>query len=313
MITLMDILRARQRLARYLTPTPLERANGLPGPVWLKLENINPTHSFKIRGALNAVLSLDEAARTRGIITASSGNHAQGIAFAAHQTGLSAKILMPGHTPQRKVNGVRLYGAEAVLFGSTYDECEAEARRLEHKSGLTYISPYNDARVMAGAGTIGLELVEQLPEVTRVVVSVSGGGLISGVATAVRALKPQAEIIGVCAEAAPAMYNRFYGTQKPEVLETLAEALSGDIQTGAITVPVVKALVSQIVTVTEAQIAAAMRWLLDVQGWLVEGGGAAGVAAALHGLLPADEHPAVIVVSGGNVDGATVRRVLAEK
>lgn len=309
MLTLTDILYARRRIARYLTPTPLERAPVLPGEIWLKLENVNPMHSFKVRGALNAVLSLDANRREWGIVAASSGNHAGGLAYAASQAGIKAKILMPGHTPQRKISAVKAYGAEAVLFGETYDECEAQARRLERESGMVYISPYNDARVIAGAGTIGLEIAEQLPEVARVVVCVGGGGLLSGVATAVKALKPAAEIIGVCAEAAPAMYNRFYDTHKPEIWDTLAEALSGEVEEGSITVPITKALVSKIITVDEAQIAAAMRWMLDIQGWLVEGGGAVGVAAALYGLLPVDDRPTVIVVSGANVDGETFRRI----
>jgi threonine dehydratase len=309
-IVLLDILQAKQRLQAWLNPTLLEAAPALPGNVWLKLENTNPTHSFKVRGALNAVLALNEAERKRGIIAVSSGNHAQGIAYAARQVGATARILMPKHTPQRKVNGVIQQGAEAILFGATYDDAELEGRRLERAEGWTFISPYNDARVAAGAGTIGLEIVMSLPEVERVVVPVSGGGLIAGIATAVKSIKPDVEVIGINADSAPAMYNEFYGTHKPQIWETLAEALSGEIEAGSITIPIAKQYVDRVLLVDEAQIAAAMRWLLFTQGWLVEGGGAVGVAAALHHLLPDDKRPTVIVISGGNLDEANIRQIL---
>lgn len=309
-VQLAHIVHAQQRLAAYLSPTPLEAAPDLGAGYWLKLENTNRTHSFKIRGALNAVLALEASAKARGIIAASSGNHAQGVAYAAHLAQTPAQILMPLHTPQKKINGVKRYGAEAVLFGENYDETEAEALRRAREAGLTYLSPYNDAEVIAGAGTIGLEIAQHLPDVARVVVCISGGGLISGIATALTALKPAAEIIGVCAQSAPAVYNAFYGSTLPENWDTLAEALSGSLEPGSITVPIVKATVDRIVLVSETQIAEAMRWLLDVQGWLVEGGGSVGVAAALAGLLPDDGKPTVLLISGGNVDLETVRRIL---
>lgn len=312
MVTTADILRARQRIRPYLNPSPLERAPGLGVDVWLKLENANPTHSFKIRGALNAALALDAAARARGLVTASSGNHAQGLAYAAQVTGVKARILMPEHTPRRKVEGVRRAGAEAVLFGATYDETEAEARRLERDEGLTFVSAYNDARVIAGAGTVGLEILDALPEVERALVCVSGGGLISGVATALKAANPAIEVIGVNARSAPSMYNYYYGTDYPEVWDTLAEALSGSIEDGSITLDIVRATVDRMVLVEEAAIAAAIRWMLDEQGWLVEGGGAVGVAALLSGAVVLDNRPTVVIVSGGNIDGTTLRRVLGE-
>lgn len=310
MITIDDIRAAQARLKPYLYPTPLEPAPELGEDVWLKLENANLTHSFKIRGAINAVLSLDDASRERGLVAASSGNHAQGIAYAAYLTGATAKIYMPAHTPQRKVKGVRKYGAEPVLFGDNYDQAEAEARRVERDEGLTYVSPYNDERVIAGAGTIGLEIVESQPDVERVVVCVSGGGLISGVALAVKSLKPEVEVIGVNAQSAPSMYNLFYQTDLPEVWETYAEALSGDIEAGSVTRDLALKWVDRIVLVSESQIADAMRWMVDSQGWLVEGGGAVSVAALLGGVVEDDGRKTVAVVSGGNVDGDLLRQVL---
>ena len=308
-VTLGDIVRAGQRLGSYLEPTPLEAAPKLGENVWLKLENANKTHSFKIRGALNAVLSLDDAARARGIIAASSGNHAGAVAYAAHLTNASAQILMPTNTPEKKIDNVRQYGAEAILFGDNYDQAEAEALRRA-AGGATWISPYNDANVIAGAGTIGLEIVEQLPDVQRVLVPVSGGGLIAGVATAVKGVKPDIKVIGVNAESAPAMYNLFHGSDKPQVWETLAEALSGEIEPGSITVPITRRLVDDVALVSEGQIAAAMRYMIEAQGWVAEGGGAVGVAALLHDVLPRDGLVTAVLVSGGNVDGDVLRRVL---
>lgn len=310
MVTAADIFAARERLREYLRPTPMEHVPQLGANIWLKLENTNRTHSFKIRGALNAMLSLDDAARARGIVTASSGNHAQGIAYAAHLLGLPAKILMPSHTPKRKVDGVRRYGAEVVLFGANYDETELEGRRLEQTEGLTFISPYNDARVVAGAGTIGLEIVDDLPQVQRVIVPASGCGLISGVGLAIKNHNPAIEVIGMNALSAPALYNWLNGGHRPQIWETLAEALSGEIEVGSITFELSKQVVDRCELVTEAQIAHAMHWLMVNAGWIVEGGGSVGVAALLSGVIPMDDIPTVVVISGGNVDEATLRQII---
>ena len=311
--SLGDIVRAQHRLRPHLQPTALEVAQDLGGNVWLKLENCNRTHSFKIRGALNAILSLPAEARDRGIVAASSGNHAAAVAYAAQLTGASAQILMPKTTPQKKVKNVQRYGAEAILFGDNYDEAEAEALRRAAAGGV-WISPYNDAAVIAGAGTIGLEIAEQLPEVGRVVVPVSGGGLIAGVAAAVKQLNPALEVIGVNAKSAPAMYNIFHETAHPQVWDTLADALSGDIEAGSITVPICRRYVDDIVLVTEEEIAAAMRYLLEVAGWVVEGGGAVAVAALLRGVVPADGRP---TAAGGQRrkrrSGSVLRRVILDQ
>ncbi|MCB9460675.1 MAG: pyridoxal-phosphate dependent enzyme [Anaerolineaceae bacterium] len=309
--TLADIIRAEHRIRPYLPPTPLEAAPELGENVFLKLENANKTHSFKVRGALNAVLSLDDDAREKGLVAASSGNHAQGLAYAASLVDAEATIMMPKHTPQKKVKGVLRYGAEAILCGDNYDETEAEALRWAENEDVPFVSPYNDPDIIAGAGTVGLEIAQQRPNIARVVVPLSGGGLLSGVALAIDALCPTAEIIGVNAESAPAFYNLRNGTNLPQNWDTLAEALSGDIEEGSITIPLIEKLVDDIVLVSEAQIAAAMRWMLSVQGWLVEGGGAVGVAAIMHNIIPNDGKETVIVVSGGSLDLSTLQRVLA--
>ncbi len=311
MIDLAAIALAQYRIRPHLPPTPVETVQLAGADVALKLECANRTHSFKIRGALNAALSLDSAARARGLIAASSGNHAQALAYAAHLVGARATIYMPAHTPQKKVDGVRRYGATPVLDAPNYDEAERTARETATREGLTFISAYNDAQVMAGAGTIGLELLEQVDGLQRVIVPVSGGGLIGGVATALKSLQPDIEVIGVCAQRAPAMYNAFHGTTLPQIWETLAEALSGDIEQGSITLDICRRYVDDVVLVDEPSIAAAMRQLLAL-GWVVEGGGAVGVAALLaEQVQPAAVGKTAIVISGGNVDMATLQRVLA--
>jgi threonine dehydratase len=314
LVSIENIHQAQQRIAAYVVPTRLERANDpdkVGAAAWLKLECGNITHSFKIRGALNAMLSLSEEARQRGVITASSGNHAQGIAYAAHQTGTKAQILMPPKTPQRKIDGVRRYGAEAILVGPTYDDAEREAIRRAKNEDLTYVSAYNDPNVIAGAGTVGLEIVAQLPDVARVLVCVGGGGLISGVSCAVKAHNPAIEVIGVCAEAAPAMYNFFYSQQLPEQ-DTLADALAGDIEAGSMTFDHVRRDVDQIVLVSEAQIAEAMRWLVYRQGWIGEGGGVVALAALLSGVVAPNDQPTAVIVSGGNIDETRLRTILCD-
>ncbi len=310
MLELADIALARYRISPYLTPTPLEKAPELGPAAWLKLENVNKTRSFKVRGALNALLSLPQKARQRGIVACSSGNHAQGVAYAAHLLGTTARVLMPAHTPKRKIAGVQLYGSEAVLHGDNYDEAEEEARRLSRDEGAAFLSPYNDPLIVAGAGTVGLEILDVLPEIERVLVPVSGGGLISGVALALKSLKPTIEVIGVCAESAPAMYNLFYDTALPQVWETLAEALSGEIEANAITVSLTQRYVDEIVLVSEEAIAEAMRWLLFDCSWVIEGGGAVGIAALRSGVVPMNDRPTVVVISGGNVDADTVRAII---
>ncbi len=310
MITLSDVVQARDRLKPHLRPTPLEFAPGLGQHIHLKLENTNLTHSFKIRGALNAMLCLSESAKGRGVVTASSGNHAQALAYASKLSGVKARILMPRHTPQRKVNGVRRFGAEAVLFGDNFDETEQEALRISRAEGETFVSAYNNPNVIAGAGTIGLEILDSLPDVGRVLVCVSGGGLISGIAMVIKSRKPSVEVIGVSAWSTPAMYNAYYNTDYPQNWETLAEALSGGIEEGSVTLEMTKKYVDKIALVDENQIASAMRWMVDEQGWIVEGGGVVCVAALLHKVIETDEKPTAVIISGGNIDGSTLRKVL---
>lgn len=310
MVSLPQVLQARERLAPYLQPTPFEAAPGLGEGVWLKLENANRTHSFKVRGALNALLSLPDDVRVRGIVTASSGNHAQAISYAAHLLGVQVRVLMPVFTAKRKVAGVRRWGGQAVLFSDDYGETEREALRIARDEGLTYISAYSHPDVIAGQGTIALEIFDALPDVERVIVPVGGGGLISGIALTIKSLKPSVEVIGVNPAVSPDMYNYFYDAREPLAHDSLADALPGEIEPGSVTFTLVRQWVNSIVRVGEPEIAAAMRWMVADQGWMAEGGAVVGVAALQSSVIPPGGATAV-VISGGNVDADTLARVLA--
>ena len=307
MTAFIDILEARRRIKPYLQPTALEQSGELGA--WLKLENLNPTRSFKIRGALNAVLALSEDERKKGIVACSAGNHAQGIALAAHLTGVPAKVVMPIHTPKRKVSGAERYGAEIILHGELYDDAEIHARELEASTGMTFVSPYNDRQVAAGQGTIGVEIFEQLPEAARVIVPASGGGLLGGVALACKTLNPNCEVIGVQSVATPAMYNFFYDTDHPQ-LDTLAEGLAGDIEAGSITFDLCESYADRIILVEESQIEEAIRWMVQTHNWIIEGAAAVGIAALLNGQIERDDRPAVVIISGANIDFEVLKRLL---
>ncbi len=309
---LEDVLRACERIRPYIPPTPVEEANALPGRVLLKLENANKTHSFKVRGALNAMLALSDSERERGVIAASTGNHAQGVANAARLLGVKAKIVMPETAARRKVQGVKRLGAEAILFGESYDEAETEAHRLQFAGGYTYISPYNDPNVIAGAGTIGLEILDAIKDVRRVIVPIGGGGLISGIATAVKSHDASIEVIGVNPLVSPEMYNLIYALDHPTGGESLADALPGKVEHDSMTIEIVKRLVDRIVLASEEDIARAMRYMVFEQGWIAEGGGVVGIAALTNGSIPPEipEGATVIVISGGNVDGDVLREAL---
>lgn len=309
-ITLADVTRAHYRIKPHLPPTPLEASATLGADTWLKLENRNKMRAFKVRGALNAMLTLESATRSRGVIAASTGNHAQGVAYAAQLLKVTARIIMPTTAAKRKIAGVESCGAQVILHGDIYDAAEAEAHRRAHAEGLAYISPYADPNVIAGAGTIGLEILDQCPDVERIIVPIGGGGLISGIAVAVKSIAPTCEIIGVNAAQSPDMYNIFYGENLPLDSHTLADALPGDIEVTSPTRAITAALVDKIMLVTEAQIAAAMQWIICEHSLVGEGAGVAGIAALLHGIIPRDGKKTVVIISGGNVDTSTLKRIL---
>ena len=313
----LDSIRAAARLFDpfYIRPTPVIRSSTLGeltrAELWLKPESLQRTGSFKIRGAWNRILALTDGERTRGVIAASAGNHAQGVALAARAHGVRATIVMPLATPLAKIEATRGYEAEIVLSGVSYDEARAHADRIAAERGLTPIPAYDDALVVSGQGTIGLELLSELQDLDAVIVPVGGGGLIAGIAVAVKALSPATAIIGVQAEAAPGAHRSKAAGERVHVDAgpTIAEAIAVG-GPGEITWPLLQTHVDDIVLVDEDAIAQAMVLLLERSKLVAEGGGAAGVAALMSGRVEFPGKRVAIVVSGGNVDINMLARVV---
>ncbi|MDH3661590.1 MAG: hydroxyectoine utilization dehydratase EutB [Alphaproteobacteria bacterium] len=308
MITLADIKRARAAISGGLRPTPVNRSPSLSAragvPVSLKLEHHQVTGSFKIRGAANAIANLDDAARRRGVVGVSTGNHGRGLAHAASKAGLRCIICMSSLVPKTKIDGIKGEGAEVRIVGRSQDEAQHEVDRLVEEEGMTMIPPFDHADVIAGQGTLGLELLEQVPNLETVLVPLSGGGLIAGVAAAVKSQRPSASVVGVSMERGAAMHACQRAGQPIEVeeLATLADSLGGGIGLeNRYTFSMVRDLVDDIVLVSEQEIAAAIRHAYWQERQIIEGSGSVGIAALLAGKLQVDG-PAVLVLSGGNVD-----------
>lgn len=317
-LTVGDVFAAARRVEPYIRRTPLERCFTLEdeagcGPIYFKLENQQRTRSFKIRGALNRVLALSEEERRRGIVTASSGNHGQGVAVAAALAGVKATVVVPEVTPTVKIREARRWGAEVVKWGADFDAAEEKAWELVGELGGTFIHPCIDPGVVAGQGTVGLEVVEELPEVETVVVPVGGGGLAGGIGMLIKAVRPEVKVIGVQAASSPALYESLRAGRVVHcpVGETLAEGLAGNAYEE--TFPLIRRVVDEMVLVSEAEIARAMAWLVLKAGQVVEGAGAVGVAALLGGKLCLGSGPSVFILSGGNVDAGALRRIVAEE
>jgi threonine dehydratase len=315
-VTLKDVQAARERIRDALYLSPCARTETLSRvtrtEAFLKLDNLQMTGAYKERGALNKLLTLGAPERARGLIAASAGNHAQAVAYHAGRLGVLATIVMPETTPIMKVANTRGHGARVVLFGSNFDEAYSEARRMEREEGLTFIHPFDDEVVIAGQGTLGLEVVEQVPGLDAVLVPVGGGGLISGVAVAVKALCPSVKIIGVEAEVLPCMQAAVEAGELVtlDAASTLADGIAVK-RAGEITFEHVQALVDGIVTVSEEEIASSILYLLEKEKTVVEGAGAVGVAALMHHKLPRLEGKRVCsVISGGNIDVNVVARVI---
>jgi threonine dehydratase len=316
MVTLPDVQAALGRIRDriYLSPCArsetLSRATGTVA--YLKLENLQMTGAYKERGALSKLLVMPAADRDRGLIAASAGNHAQAVAFHSGRLGVKATIVMPEATPIMKVANTRAHGARVVLHGANYDEAYAEARRLEQAEGLTFVHPFDDPDVIAGQGTIALEILAQEPEVEAVVVPIGGGGLVSGVGAAVKALRPGAKVIGVETEVLPCMLQAVEAG-KPVTLEpanTIADGIAVK-RAGDLTLEHVKRYVDEIVTVSEEEIASAILYLLEKEKTVVEGAGAVGVAALMQRKVRGLEGRKVVsIVSGGNIDVNLVARVI---
>jgi len=312
-VTIEDVRAAHARIRDSIVRTPTfisKTLSELTGAtVYLKFENLQFTAAYKERGALNTLLQLDEAARAKGVIAASAGNHAQGLAYHAHRLGIPATIVMPTNTPIVKVTQTEGHGAKVVLQGDTFDAAYAHARQLEQECGFTFVHPFDDARVIAGQGTVAVEMLEDVPAIDTFLTPIGGGGLISGMAVVAAAADHPIEVVGVEAELYPSMYNRINGTQYPCAGDTLAEGIAVK-EPGGITSAMVRELVDEIVLVGERSLEQAVSLLLQIEKSVVEGAGAAGLAALL-------EHPerfkgktVGVVLCGGNIDTRLLANVL---
>jgi threonine dehydratase len=269
--------------------------------VYLKFENLQFTSSFKERGALNCLLRLEPAQRARGVIAVSAGNHAQGVAYHAQRLGVPAVIVMPRFTPTVKVEATRRFGPEIILAGDTFDDARIEAGRLATERQLTMVHPYDDPAVIAGQGTIGIEMLAAHPELDTLCIAVGGGGLIAGIATAARAIKPEIRIFGVQTDRFPSMYAWFKGVEMETASATLAEGIAVK-SPGLITRAIVRELVDDMVLVSDADIEHAILLLLEIEKTVVEGAGAAGLAALLQHRELFAGRKVGLVLCGGNID-----------
>ncbi len=305
MLSIQDIRDAATRLQGQVLDTPCVESKTLShivgAQVFLKFENLQFTASFKERGACNRLALLTDEERARGVVAMSAGNHAQGVAYHAQRLGLRAVIVMPRFTPGVKVERTRGFGAEVVLHGDTLEEARAHAYALADAQQLTFVHPYDDEGVAAGQGTLGLEMLQAVPDLETLVMAGSGGGLISGVATAAKALKPGIEIIGVQTQRFPAMVNAIQGTHHPQGTSTIAEGIAVGTP-GKITQEIIKRLVDDLVLVDEGDIEQAVLMLLEIEKTLVEGAGAAGLAALVRYPDRFKGKRVGLVLCGGNID-----------
>ena len=302
MVTLADIQAAAARLQGQVLDTPCVESRTLSqitgAQVFLKFENLQFTASFKERGACNKLAQLENV---KGVVAMSAGNHAQGVAYHAQRLGLRAVIVMPRFTPGVKVERTRSFGAEVVLFGDTLDEARGHAMELARSEGLVLVHPYDDAAIVAGQGTAGLEMLAAQPELDAIVVAVGGGGLIAGIATAVKSIKPSIEVIGVQAVRFPNVYNAYKHDHLPQGASTIAEGIAVGTP-GAVTQPLIDRYVDDIVLVDEGDIEQSIVMLLEIEKTLVEGAGAAGLAALLKYPERLRGKKVGLVLGGGNID-----------
>ena len=316
--TVADLVAARRVVDRYLPRAPLEHSPllsaDLGADIYLKIETFKPTRTFKVRGALNKIASLDDAARRRGVVAASAGSHAQGVAFAASALGAPATVIMPRGVSDTIVRVCQAYGAEVLLEGDVYDDTLALAHRIEQEQGKTLIHPYADPLVIAGQGTIGLEILDDLPDVELIIVAVGGGGLITGIALAVRSSRPAVEIVGVEPEGADAV-GRSVRAGQPVVLEhpqSIADKLVAK-STEALNVTLATRYIDRFVTVTDNDLERASYEYLEALSLLVEPSGAAPLAAVRAGKVDPRGRRTVLVISGGNATPALIARIVGRR
>lgn len=313
MLSLDDLYRARYVLGEILRRTDIVPAPKLnpESDIYLKPENLQVTGSFKIRGAYYRISQLTEEEKKRGVVACSAGNHAQGVALGATSHGIKSLICLPEGAPISKIEATRRLGAEICLVPGVYDDAYQRALQLRDEKGYTFVHPFNDERVIAGQGTIGLELLEQLPDVEAVIVPVGGGGLISGVAYAMKSLNPSIKVYGVQAAGAPSMYESLR-TRQPETLGQVSTVADGiAVKTpGDLTFDICSKYVDEMCLVTEDEISAAILRLLEEEKIVAEGAGAVSVAAAMFNKVPIKGKKTVCLVSGGNIDVTILSRVI---
>lgn len=316
-ITLRDIEDARKTIRDHVNKTPLIRSQFLSdvcaGDVYLKLENAQVTNSFKIRGAINRMMKLSAEERKRGIIAASSGNHAQAIGIGAEKLHLKATVIVPENCPKIKVEKIKRHKVKLILHGEIYDVTEQYARELAKEEGLTFISAYNDPFVVAGQGTVGLEILEDLPAVDTIIVPVSGGSLISGIAIAAKSIRPSIEILGVQPETTPAMYYSLKAGKiiDVEMQDTIADGLSGNIEKGSITFEIIQRYVEEVLLYDEETIRKTIRVLWEKERQVAEGSGAISIAPIMNSGQRFAGKRTVAVISGGNIDKGVFQDILA--
>jgi threonine dehydratase len=312
-ISVDDILAARVRISGAVVHTPTLVSQTLSNmfgcKVYLKFENLQFTAAYKERGALNRLLQLDEGAKKKGVIGASAGNHAQGLAYHGKRLGVPVTIVMPTTTPTVKVTQTQGHGATVVQYGEKFDDAYAHARKLEVEQGLTFVHPFDEPDVMAGQGTVALEMLEDAPEIDTLIIPIGGGGLFSGMATAAKAMKPDIKIYGVQAELYPSMYDYIKGANLPCDGDTLAEGIAVK-QPGELTRRFVERLADDVLLVSERHLEEAVSLLLQIEKTVVEGAGAAGLAALLTHKEEFAGRKVGLILTGGNIDTRLLANVL---
>ncbi len=312
-LTLADIEAAAERLRGEVVDTPCMASRTLSAmlgcEVFLKFENLQFTASFKERGALNKMAQLTANERAAGVLAVSAGNHAQGVAYHAQRMGIPATIVMPRFAPAVKVERTRGFGATVVLEGDTFDDARTHGMQLAHESGLTLVHPYDDLAVMAGQGTIGLEMLAQQPTIDTLVVAIGGGGLISGVATAAKALRPGIEVIGVQTERFPAAWNAVHGGARASAQATIADGIAVK-SPGDLTLPVIRELVDDVLLVSEDDIEQAILMLLEIEKTVVEGAGGVGLAALMKHAERFKGRRVGLILCGGNIEPLVLAEII---
>ncbi len=320
-LNMRDILNARKQLTNYIRKTPVESSKHfgeqLKGEIYLKLENQQVTGSFKIRGVLNKLLSLSEEELEKGCLCASSGNHGIALAYASKLVGTKAKIVVPEGTPTTKIRKLKRYGGEVTVEGETYDDAEKKAKEIEERENLTFVSSYNDLKVIAGQGTIGLEVLEEVPQIDTFVTPIGGGSLISGIAVAAKTIDPDIRVIGVQSAASPFMYEslkvgRILDLEEVNFQPSIATAIYGGVEEGSVTFDFIQKYVDEILLVEEEEIKDTVKELIQFHTIFAEPASAAGVATLKRHHDIFKSHKSVFVISGGNIGYELLKNLLSK-